>query len=147
MNANLAFIRSRFHLLPEDRYASLVEDILKNFDFERVSKVMAALDWVWGSANGVPSSEQLRAKARQMLLALHGQPDGTGIRGGGLEARISNFDLELLFVISRSDASSAAGGGGMDGRESLHNQHFRLTGDDSVADLHKKMQRADAEAL
>ena len=51
---------------------SEIEDIIDEFDFEEVHKVMEFLDWTWfdaGDANGgsVPRIAELRKKARKLL--------------------------------------------------------------------------------
>lgn len=46
----------------------LIDEILDQFNFERVHKVMEALNWWWyGEENGVPNIAALRKKARELL--------------------------------------------------------------------------------
>jgi hypothetical protein len=43
------------------------EQIEKHFDWKRVHKVMAHLDWGWNSSNGVPSIKELKECAKYLL--------------------------------------------------------------------------------
>jgi ribosomal protein L25 (general stress protein Ctc) len=45
----------------------VVDNIINNFQFDRVEKVMKALNWEWIDV-GIPSIEQLREKARSLLI-------------------------------------------------------------------------------
>jgi hypothetical protein len=46
-----------------------IEDILDNFDFESVKKVMDILEWQWINAElGIPSMPELRKSARNLLI-------------------------------------------------------------------------------
>jgi hypothetical protein len=45
-----------------------IDEIMDHFDFDRVHKVMTALDWRWITAeHGVPEKHELRQKARRLL--------------------------------------------------------------------------------
>jgi hypothetical protein len=44
-----------------------VDNIINNFQFDRVEKVMKVLNWEWIDA-GIPSIEQIRDKARSLLI-------------------------------------------------------------------------------
>jgi hypothetical protein len=44
-----------------------VDNIINNFQFDKVEKVMKALNWEWIDV-GIPSIEQLREKARSLLI-------------------------------------------------------------------------------
>ena len=58
----------RYFLLPT-KLRNKIDDIMENFDFERVHKVMDMLEWRWGSAkNGVPSVEELKKEAKRLLV-------------------------------------------------------------------------------
>ena len=48
-------------------YQDYIDDILDNFEFERMHKVMKYLDWKWATTSGVPSVSDLRRKARSLL--------------------------------------------------------------------------------
>jgi hypothetical protein len=44
-----------------------IEDILDNFDFDKVKKTMDALHWLWYDTIGVPEIADLRKHARSLL--------------------------------------------------------------------------------
>lgn len=48
----------------------LVEEILDEFDFEKVHKVMVALEWTWHGSVESPSIGDLRRMARGLLQEL-----------------------------------------------------------------------------
>jgi hypothetical protein len=48
-----------------------IEDILDNFDFEKVKKVVDVLEWQWFDAElGIPSVPELRKCARRLLIVV-----------------------------------------------------------------------------
>ena len=58
---------------PEDLKVIVSDDILDNFDFQKVSNVMASLDWKWAKVGGrnetgVPTALDIKNQARAMLL-------------------------------------------------------------------------------
>ena len=99
-------------ILISDNIRNEVEDILDEFDFYKVKKVMDFLEWKWYGTDGVPTIGDLRKRARQLIL--------TGIRellendninevstgSGGIYAKVSDDKdhpkvyIELKFVIS-----------------------------------------------
>ena len=51
------------------RERAKIEDIMENFNFDKVHKIMTMLDWKWAmTANGVPSMDELRAEAKRLLI-------------------------------------------------------------------------------
>lgn len=63
-----------------------IQDCLDNFDFERVHKVMVALDWKWFMLDGerIPSIKDLRNNAERLLsIAVR---DNDTISLGGFKA-------------------------------------------------------------
>ena len=99
----------------------MIEDVLDNFDFQKVHNAMVALNWTWLD-KGVPSVENLREQARDLLRSSAEARLGdysyvnyeVGITSctGGLEAqswcdsqksRITH--MELTFVVTHSDSS------------------------------------------
>ena len=62
-----------------------VYDVLKNFDFEKVQKIMTSLDWKWcGTLHGVPTVDEIKALAHRLLVdAIY---ENTTIATGGLRA-------------------------------------------------------------
>ena len=50
----------------EDKYQDAIDNIMDNFDFEKVHKTMKALKWVW-AGEGIPHITSIRKKARGLL--------------------------------------------------------------------------------
>lgn len=91
-----------------DKYTSeywqeMQDEIMDNFDFEKVHTVMTALDWRWCSTNGVPEKSDLRRSARKMLRdCVELNRGGTG--GFKVSIDRENGILTLLFVVEEWDA-------------------------------------------
>jgi hypothetical protein len=78
-----------------------VEEILDYFDFEKVAKVMEALDWKWWSIGEVPGTGPLRRQARRLLREVATLPPGTWTSTGGLKAHHDKWgQLELEFIVA-----------------------------------------------
>ena len=45
----------------------MLEDIIDNFDFDRVHNVMDYLRWQWATCGGVPTIEELKEQAIRLL--------------------------------------------------------------------------------
>jgi hypothetical protein len=57
---------------PADPLVIMVDDILSEFDFEKVHDTMVALDWKWASTHpSVPSIRDLKDTARQLLIKVY----------------------------------------------------------------------------
>ena len=93
----------------------LINEVIDNFDFEKVARVMKALDWKWATDNGgyeVPDIYDLRKNARarlkEVIKSSIEEYDGSGvtISCGGFEAfyRENTKDISLKFVLSYWDA-------------------------------------------
>lgn len=62
-----------------------IEDILKNFDFEKVHDVMEKLDWKWAmSRYGVPTIDEMKHEAKRLLEA--SATEKTCVATGGFKA-------------------------------------------------------------
>ena len=63
----------------------LIDEILDQFDFQKVKEVMDALNWTWGigTESHVPDIPELRKKAREMLWDVI-RSKHRMISGGGL---------------------------------------------------------------
>ena len=48
----------------------LIDEILDEFNFEKVHRTMKALDWTWYGSDDVPSIGDLRRQARELLQEL-----------------------------------------------------------------------------
>lgn len=83
-----------------------IEEVLDNFDFQKVLKVMRFLNWKWATRNGdlkVPSLYQLMSTAKILLndvvhhIGTNGHKEASC---GGLKASVSvKGDLSLSFEI------------------------------------------------
>lgn len=78
------------------------------YDFERVHKAMEALNWKWSSADGVPSIDELKEQAVDLLIRCfqHSEKNKEDwiAATGGFEASSyykedGEIDFELKFVI------------------------------------------------
>ena len=85
-----------------------IKFILEDFDFERVRKVMKALDWKYDREKGIPTIKQLKSVARAALKNV--SEERPIVSMGGFEAEmVSEKDtgtgfgsvLELRFIIDR----------------------------------------------
>jgi len=87
----------------------LINEILEEFDFERVSIVMEALDWRW-STDGIPSISLMKDHARRLIrsaaqdMAANSEQKWT-VGSGGFEATVTNYPDEgiaatLRFVVT-----------------------------------------------
>lgn len=86
----------------------IIDDILDNFDFERVKKTMDALDWAWFSTGGIPSVSDIRREARRLLRECMKTKE-IRISTGGLTARREEIEgktyYSLEFVVTEWDNS------------------------------------------
>lgn len=84
----------------------LINEVLDNFDFEKVHKVMTFLDWKWTSlsdaTNEVPSIAKLDRSAQQYLeMAYDGLAEASYedneymVGSGGFEARAKRYHSGL----------------------------------------------------
>jgi hypothetical protein len=85
----------------QNTFADQVEEVIGSFDFLRVHRVMESLGWTWANVERVPTSAEIEAEARRLLLELEGRP---GVRGsGGLRASYKeNGTLSLKFILCES---------------------------------------------
>jgi hypothetical protein len=84
-------------------YEEQIEEIMDEFDFEQVHKVMKFLDWRWledvNSEGGVPSISDLRKSSRKLLKEASGMKNVKISTGGFLAENNGNY-LTLRFVLS-----------------------------------------------
>ena len=87
-------------------YQTMVEEILSNFNFEKVHRTMQYLDWQWAKLGGVPKVDDLQKEARRLLESLENEP---GVKGtGGLRASLKEdgtLSLKCILTESWSDPS------------------------------------------
>jgi hypothetical protein len=79
------------HLVPTcgaqtmQTYAETIDDILDDFDFDKLHSCMKAMRWEWDA--NIPTAEMLEAQGRMLLETLSSEPDTVEIEVGGLRAR------------------------------------------------------------
>lgn len=62
-----------------------IEDIIRDFNFEKVHKVMEMFDWKWAMTKyGVPTIEELKGEARRLLV--DAAVEETQVATGGFRA-------------------------------------------------------------
>ena len=80
----------------------LIDEILDQFDFQKVKEVMDALNWTWalGTKAHVPDIPELRKKARKLLWDLV-RSNSVMIKAGGFVVE-KDYEgtLELRFEIT-----------------------------------------------
>jgi len=76
-----------------------IEDILDNFDFDKVKKTMDALQWLWYDTIGVPEISDLRKCARRLLteasekvMNINEMPAESNMATGGFRATAYRYD-------------------------------------------------------
>lgn len=85
----------------------LINEVLDEFDFEKVHKAMKTLNWGWMRSNGkVPSIGQLVLCAQELLEDVSKMEVGYSIGTGGFKAaKVDSYDdgvgLELEFILTR----------------------------------------------
>ena len=83
-----------------------IEEIMDEFDFEKVHKVMKLLNWKWvGADDGVPRIAEMRRSARDHLARVANVKSGAiGSASGGFVARRETVEgqqrLSLAFEIA-----------------------------------------------
>lgn len=81
-----------------------IEAIMAQFDFRRVRKCMKLMDWKWAPCFKVPSMNELRKTARDMLEEVSKMPAGSRVATGGFWAfMISENHLVLQFSVASLD--------------------------------------------
>lgn len=72
--------------------------VLKDFDFNKCSKVMYLYDWKWAEYQRVPTPKELEEAASQMINDLF-LKNCKSVASGGLVAKIVNEEGSLLLVL------------------------------------------------
>lgn len=81
----------------------IIDDILDNFDFEKVKKTMELLNWTWVDSTGVPSIPELRKRARSLLLECSEHGECTAATGGLWASKHTyggDPSYRLMFVVT-----------------------------------------------
>jgi hypothetical protein len=77
----------------QDTNQNAIDEIMDNFHFDKVGKVMLALDWHWWDAeHGVPSVPEIRKTARRLLKEALDRK--TNIATGGFRASYQDIPSE-----------------------------------------------------
>lgn len=77
-----------------------IEQIMENFDFEKVHKVMVALEWEWHfghGCSGIPSVHTLKEEASRLLS--DAWMIKTTVSTGGFSAVYNDGCLSLSFIV------------------------------------------------
>lgn len=77
----------------------IIDEILDEFDFERVQRTMKALDWTWYGSDGVPTIGEIRRRARELLRELI-KDNHRCIASGGLYAYKEDGVVGLRFEVT-----------------------------------------------
>ena len=85
----------------------VIENVIKDFDFEKVHKVMVVTNWVWLSSDGVPTITELILCAMRLLEEASEMEPGCLISTGGFTATKLYDDeygdgLSLKFIVTES---------------------------------------------
>ena len=86
-----------------------IDDIMDNFDFNKVETVMKATNWTWASTHGVPVEHELRKQARELLKSVSQHyVSELGFRyaistGGFKATKYYDGELELEFIVASRD--------------------------------------------
>jgi hypothetical protein len=112
---DLKSVTGTFHLAEnvslEHKFVSFEvqsNSILSNFEFEKVHKVMVALDWKWFVGDPdvmrVPTIEEIKAEAYRLLIDCYLTPTSRWmIATGGLRVNKDDGLLQLQFVVDEWD--------------------------------------------
>lgn len=76
-----------------------IDEVMDWFDFDKVAKTMATLNWSWWD-EGVPSEGQLRRKARQLMTECVERGRGVATGGFKVELDIPHNGITLEFIVS-----------------------------------------------
>ena len=87
----------------------IINEILDEFDFEKVHRTMKVLEWTWYGSDGVPSIGDLRRQARELLQELL-RNDRYHLTGtGGLFAYRMADTVGLRFEVTSYEVEKGTG--------------------------------------
>lgn len=87
----------------QDYWQNCIDNIMDCFDFDKVSKVMTALDWQWASCKCVPSIYEIKREARSLLKSAIKRKEGTACGGFWVYYNEESGLLRLMFVVDSWD--------------------------------------------
>lgn len=78
----------------------IIEDILEQFDFKTVHKVMKDLDWEWYNSDGVPTIKELKEAAKEKLYRAYftcreQNKEEYFVASGGLKATCTRYETDF----------------------------------------------------
>lgn len=81
-------------------------DVMRNFDFVRVQKVMVFLNWCWrfDDSSRVPTVRELEETAQRLLVSLATDEQLVSAATGGFKAQRVGDVFSLSFVIEESES-------------------------------------------
>lgn len=86
----------------QKKFQSIIDEIMDNFDFHKVHKVMKCLGWKWAfSENGIPEIYELKEEARRLLneclySIIQNAEESWNIATGGFKVHATNYkDAEV----------------------------------------------------
>lgn len=80
-------------------------EVLRDFDFNKVHKIMTLLNWTWVQYNGnrIPTVDELKlfalALVRQTVQEAKKIKQSAALSSGGFFASVAGNDIELKFVL------------------------------------------------
>ena len=86
--------------MTDEEKAKKVDEVLDDFDFQKVYQVMELLDWKW--IDKWPTMRQLIKKAEELLYDVLNNDDLISTSSGGFMAGIDNEELYLYFIVEKS---------------------------------------------
>jgi hypothetical protein len=76
----------------------IIDDVMDGFDFDKVHRMMTAVNWTWGGEEQSPCISELRASARRNLRRAHEcclkHCEAYTVSSGGFTARV-DYDDEV----------------------------------------------------
>ena len=90
--------------LSEKEKDRLIRRIIRNFDFQKVNKVMIATDWKWMGKR--PKIHEMKKKAEHLLSMLLNHPNNyTSFSTGGFTAFRDGDNIGLNFTVTEFSVS------------------------------------------
>ena len=107
--------------IERDLLNGILDDIMEEFNFDEVKIIMDALDWTWGNSDKVPSLEEIKDAAANLLWKCVTDDGNNVIASGGFEVEKDFSDVEdpyvtLKFVVTEWTSN----------RETAENQAYGL---------------------
>ena len=81
-----------------------IDYIIDNFNFKKVKKHMEENKWTWGFANTVPTINQLKSTAFDLLMQIKDEESDHWVSTGGFTAMKGFDSLRLMFSIDDVDS-------------------------------------------